>query len=87
MAENKTPAKTERKHKAGYARDKIKGGYIIRVQGPNAASFAGRRIPVTSKDGSETVEQLTDLIWSGTDDGAVSGYKGPCALYHFEAQP
>ncbi|MDE2021178.1 MAG: hypothetical protein KGJ13_12655 [Patescibacteria group bacterium] len=86
MAEEKKAA-PKRSHKAGYARDKLKGGYIIRVQGPHAASFAGRQVPVTSKDGAETMEQLTDLIWSGMDDGKVSGYVGHCALYHFEARP
>ena len=42
----------KRSHKATYARDKRKGGYLIRVIGPNAAAFAGREVPVIRKDDS-----------------------------------
>jgi len=89
MAEKKpetTPA-GKRLHRATYARDKRKGGYIVRVQGPRAGEFAGRTVPVSNKAGDEHMEQLTDLIWTGTDDGSVSGYTGPCALYSFLAHP
>lgn len=70
-------------HKATYARDKKKGGYLIRVQGPNAAKFAGREVPVTRMDDSSTMEKLTALIWSGID--TESGK--PVALYNFEPRP
>lgn len=73
----------KRQHKATYARDKVKGGYLIRVQGPRAAEFAGREVPVVRKDDSETVEKLTNMIWSGVDEES----KSPVALYAFEARP
>lgn len=80
-------AKEKRAHRATYARDKKKGGYLIRVMGPRAGEFAGRTIPVEVKGGDEHQEKLEALIWSGTDDGEISGYTGPCALYSFEAKP
>lgn len=70
-------------HKATYATDKRKGGYIIRVQGPNASAFVGREVPVTMKDGSEHTEKLTRLIWSGVDNES----QVPVGLYAFEAKP
>lgn len=84
MAKAETP---RRAHKATYATDKRNGGYLIRVQGPNASAFIGREIPVTTKSGDEHNEKLIRLIWSGTDDGKISGYTGPCALYAFESKP
>lgn len=80
-------ADTKRAHRATYARDKKKGGYIIRVQGPHCDKFAGRTVPVEQKGGNEHEEKLTSLIWTGTDDGKISGYTGPVALYQFEAKP
>jgi hypothetical protein len=80
-------AKEGRAHRATYARDKKNGGYIIRVQGPHCNRFAGRIVPVEMRDGSEHNETLTDLIWTGTDDGEISGYTGPVALYNFKPQP
>jgi hypothetical protein len=69
-------------HRATYSRDKIKGGYIINVTGPQANRFAGRTVPITLKNGDKSEEKLTDLIWSGTnDDGKY------CAIYHFEPKP
>ena len=73
----------KRSHKATYARDKRKGGYLIRVIGPHAAAFAGREVPVIRKDDSETMEKLDGLIWSGTDEESGK----PVALYSFEARP
>ena len=70
-------------HKATYARDKKKGGYLVRVQGPHAAKFAGREVPVTRMDDSQSPEKLTALIWSGTDQETGK----PVALYQFEARP
>lgn len=75
-----TPA---RQHKATYARDRRNGGYIIRVLGPNAAKFAGRDVPVTRRDDSESMEHLDTLVWQGTDDDTGK----PVALYTFEARP
>lgn len=77
----------KREHRATYATDKKKGGYLIRVQGPRCSAFVGREVPVTTKDGSEHMEMLKRLIWTGTDDGEISGYTGPCALYEFASKP
>jgi hypothetical protein len=78
-----TEKKTKRQHKATYARDKRKGGYIIRVEGPHAGAFAGREVPVTRKDNSESPERLLALLWQGIDEET----KQPVALYTFEAKP
>lgn len=82
MADAKEAAK--RQHKATYASDKRNpGGYLIRVQGPHAAAFAGREVPVTRKDNSESLEKLTVAIWAGVDDETAQ----PVALYRFESKP
>jgi hypothetical protein len=73
----------KRAHKATYATDKRKGGYLVRVEGPNAAAFVGRDVPVTLKNGEEHPERLERLIWSGND--AESGK--PVALYAFASRP
>jgi len=75
--------KAERLHKATYATDKRKGGYLVRVEGPSAAQFAGREVPVTQKGGDEHMEMLAKLIWSGADKESGK----PCALYSFEPRP
>lgn len=72
-----------RQHKATYAKDKLNGGYNIRVQGPNANRFAGRVVPVVRKDGTEDNETLRDVFWTGIDEDS----KQPVALYHFEPKP
>ncbi len=72
-----------RQHKATYAKDKHRGGYIIRVIGPNANRFAGRTVPVVRKDDTEDNEVLTDLIWTGKDN--ESGQT--VALYNFQPKP
>jgi len=72
-----------RQHKATYSRDKRNGGYIIRVEGPNAGRFAGREVPVVRKDDSESLEKLTELVWTGNDKESGK----PVALYHFEPRP
>ncbi|MHB8674573.1 MAG: hypothetical protein ACYDAK_12975 [Candidatus Limnocylindrales bacterium] len=78
----------ERLHKATYARDKKKGGYLVRVSGPTANAFAGRDVPVTMLDGSEHTEKLVRLIWTGVDTGEYGGKAGePVALYTFESHP
>lgn len=81
----------KRKHRATYARDKKKGGYLIRVVGPNATEFAGREVPVETMNGEEHPEKLLRLITSGTDAGNEElGIKGtglPYALYSFENKP
>lgn len=80
---------TKRTHKATYARDKKKGGYLVRVIGPAANQFAGRIVPVTTRDDKEHNETLTDLIWSGIDTGTedMKGTGFPVALYAFAAKP
>lgn len=81
--DDKKKDETKRAHRATYARDKKKGGYLIRVEGPQAAAFVDREVPVTMKDGSEHTEKLVALIWSGVDQESGK----PCALYSFEAKP
>lgn len=76
------PAKG-RLHKATYATDKRKGGYLIRVEGPTASEFVGREVPVTMKNGDEHNEKLIRLIWSGIDNESGK----PVALYGFESKP
>lgn len=73
----------ERQHKATYASDNRNGGYMIRVEGPMAARFAGREVPVTTRAGDEHSEKLTRLIWAGNDDETGK----PVALYKFESKP
>lgn len=80
--ERPKPAKG-RAHVATYARDKRNGGYIVRVQGPNANRFAGRTVPVTRRDRSETQEELDRLVWSGKDNESAE----PVALYTFKQRP
>jgi hypothetical protein len=70
-------------HKATYAADKRKGGYLIRVEGPTPDRFAGREVPVTRRDGSSETERLDRLIWTGKD--SESGK--PVSLYTFVAKP
>lgn len=82
-SEDGEPVKPQRAHKATYARDKRKGGYLIRVEGPNAARFAGREVPVTRMDNSESTEKLAGLIWVGVDQKTGK----PVALYAFEQKP
>lgn len=82
-----TAVKVTGEHRATYSRDKRAGGYIIHVEGPRAASFAGRKIPVHRKDGSSTEETLSNLIWTGTADPPPKGSGKPVALYHFEQKP
>lgn len=77
----------KRAHKATYSTDKKNGGYCVRVQGPQSNMFAGREVPVTVKGGGEHKEKLIRLVWTGTDDGEISGYVGPVSLYTFESKP
>ena len=79
MADEKKP----RLHKATYAADKKKGGYLVRVEGPSSSMFVGREIPVTTRDGAEHMEKLERLIWTGID--LESGK--PVSLYTFASKP
>lgn len=81
MSEKQSAAK--RAHKATYAKDKRKGGYMVRVEGPMSNAFVGREVPVTMKDGSEHKEKLVTLVWAGKDNESGK----PVALYSFEAKP
>lgn len=83
MAKTDNTPKSGRSHKATYATDKRKGGYLVRVIGPRASEFAGREVPVTRKDDSEDLETLDRLIWSGNDDETGK----PVGLYTFKAKP
>lgn len=78
-----TPAPQQRRHKATYATDKRKGGYIVRVEGPECEKFAGRIVPVTMRSGDEHEEQLNRLLWSGINDSDGK----PVALYSFVSRP
>jgi len=80
-------APQQRQHKATYSRDRERGGYIIRVLGPTPAVFAGREVPVTLMNGTEHVERLDKLIWSGVDNVGKAATGLPVALYSFEARP
>jgi hypothetical protein len=73
----------KRSHKATYARDKKKGGYNIRVQGPRASDFAGRDVPVTTMSNDEHIEKLDKLLWSGKDQETGANV----ALYSFVSKP
>ena len=75
--------KPKRQHKATYATDKRKGGYLVRVAGPNANVFVDREVPVETRDGKEHIEKLEKLIWSGKDQETGE----PVALYTFQAKP
>jgi|SRR5271166_3435882 len=75
--------KSKRAHKATYAVDKRKGGYIIRVEGPNSNCFTARRVPVTTKSGDEHSELLMRVIWTGKDK--ETGAK--VTLYDFDNKP
>jgi hypothetical protein len=76
------------KHKATYARDKKKGGYLVRVSGPYPEKFAGRDVPVQMLDGTTHVEKLLKLIWTGIDTGEYGGKAGESVtLYTFESRP
>jgi hypothetical protein len=81
--------KAKRAHKATYATDKRKGGYLVRVIGPHAGEFVGREIPVTRRDDTESLEKLVKLVWSGKDEGTKDnpGTGQPAALYTFAAKP
>lgn len=67
------------KHRATFSRDKRKGGYLIRVQGPQSNRFAEKTVPVTLKDGSTKQVELESLVWSGKDKESGE----PVTLYHF----
>jgi len=73
----------KRLHRATYTKDKKKGGYLVRVEGPNSNMFAGREVPVILRDGSENIEKLTNLIWTGKDQESGN----PVSLYVFAPKP
>ena len=75
------PPKT--RHTATYSSDKRKGGYLVRVQGPDAELLAGREVPVSMRGGTFHRETLDRLIWTGLD--TETGL--PVALYTFIAKP
>ena len=79
----KATSSEERKHKATYAADKKKGGWLVRVAGPYPEKFAGKDVPVTTRDGAEHMEKLVRLIWTGVDNETAE----PVSLYTFLPQP
>lgn len=78
-----TTPKAKRAHRASYSSDKRKGGYLIRVTGPTPNAFAGREVPVTRMNGTESTEKLLKIVWVGNDKETGE----PVALYTFEARP
>lgn len=56
-----------RVHRATFATDNIEGGYMVRIEGPNAEKFARRKVPVTRFNGEETEIELKSLTWTGPD--------------------
>jgi len=83
------PSKDGRSHRASYAKDNMKGGYNVRVIGPNAVKMGRRWLPVTRVDGSENMEFTMGIIWSGVDDGndEVKGTGLPVALFSMWKAP
>lgn len=77
------PSKDGRSHRATYAKDKMKGGYLIRIDGPQAPKLGRRWVPVTRIDNSENMEFTMDLIWSGTDENSGK----PVALFSMWKAP
>lgn len=86
-----TPVKqgAKRQHKATYARDKVKGGYLVRIVGPHANAFGGKIVPVVKRDDTESEEALEVVVWSGIDTGTPEnpGTGKPVALYTFTQKP
>lgn len=78
-------------HRATWARDRMNGGYNVRVVGPNANRFGARKlddgtkeghviyrtVPVTLKNGTTRDVKLGDVLWTGKDDDTGL----PVALY------
>lgn len=77
------PSKDGRSHRASYAKDRVKGGYNVRIVGPSAPKLGNRWVPVTRVDGSENMEYVRDIIWSGTDDDTGQ----PVALFEMWKAP
>jgi hypothetical protein len=77
-------APKKRRHTAHYSRDKMKGGWLVSVIGPDAEKFANREIPVrVMGQDEEQLETLTKLIWSGPSTlEATAGQNS--ALYSFK---
>lgn len=79
----------KRRHRALYSKDKYTGGWNVRIIGPDANKFAGREVPVERADKTENMEKLTELVWTGIDDGSINpADKGQnVALYKFAPHP
>jgi hypothetical protein len=85
MEAQSKPVNKPGQHRASYARDNKKGGYLIRVEGPMCEKFAGRDVPVSLRDGGEPqTEKLDRLIWCGTDKERPTV---KIALYSFITKP
>jgi hypothetical protein len=77
------PPVGQRRHRATFASDNLKGGYMIRVEGPDSDRFSKREVPVTRFDHTETVVKCDKLVWTGPDK--ETGAK--ITLYKFVAHP
>lgn len=69
-----------RNHRATFSRDRRKGGYLVRVEGPHSNRFTDRTVPVTMRNGTEKDVTLRGLVWSGNDNESGK----PVSLYEFE---
>jgi hypothetical protein len=78
-----TPVTRGGGHKATYAADKRKGGWLVRVEGPRPDSFVGRIVPVTRRDDTVGDEALERVVWSGKDEDTGK----PVCLYKFAPKP
>ena len=88
MAKGSTPGQ----HRATWARDRMNGGYNVRVVGPNANRFGERKVddgskdgvivrrtvPVTLKNGQTRDVTLGNVLWTGKDEETGQ----PVALYN-----
>lgn len=70
-------------HRATFSRDKQRGGYNIRVEGPYANRFAGREVPVTLLSGEVKKETLIGVLWAGMTEPQDGTAPQPVALYDF----
>jgi hypothetical protein len=62
-------------HCATYARDSRTGRYVVKLIGPCAAYFEGRRVDVTLKSGGSRDEYLEEcLSWTIDEEDQVIAY-------------
>lgn len=80
------PVKVSGEHRASFSWDKMAAAWRIFVVGPRANMFAGRTIPVRTKNGDNAEETLSELVHTGVleqGDDAGSNF----AIYTFIQKP